>query len=106
MNWVNTTSYGNADGVPMTDIRTAFELARKRAGIKNFVLHDLRHCAVTRWVRSGIPQETAMRASGHKSLAMHYRYANMQAEDVVAAFKNLTYFNEDQGDKQANDVSY
>jgi integrase len=67
-----------------------FKFSRKRAGIKDFTLHDLRHTAITRWAVAGMPQEIAMKASGHSSLAMHYRYVNVNEQAVKAAFKSLT----------------
>lgn len=77
-------------GKSIKSIRTAFELARKKAGISDIVLHDFRHTAITRWAAMGIPQEIAMKASGHQSLAMHYRYVNLQEQHVREAFSVAT----------------
>ena len=78
------------DGHPITSVRTVFELARERAGVTDMVIHDFRHTAITRWASLGMPQEIAMKASGHKSLAMHYRYVNLQEKHVKEAFKLFT----------------
>jgi len=52
-------------GKPLTSIRSAFELAKDRAKVNDVVIHDLRHTAITRWASLGMPQEIAMKASGH-----------------------------------------
>ena len=73
-------------GKVIKNLRTAFEGAKDRAKIQDVVIHDFRHTAITRWAVLGVPQEAAMLASGHKSLAMHYRYANLQPHHVRAVF--------------------
>ena len=80
------------EGKPITDIRTAFELAKARAKVNDVVLHDLRHTAITRWASAGMAQEIAMKVSGHKSLAMHYRYVNLQEHHIKEAFKLFPTF--------------
>ena len=66
-----------------------FRAARKAAKIKNFTFHDLRHCATTRWAAAGIPTAAAMLAAGHKSVASHKRYQNLQKDHLKTAFQNL-----------------
>ncbi len=73
-------------GKAIKNLRTAFEGAKDRAKIQDVVIHDFRHTAITRWAVLGVPQEAAMLASGHKSLAMHYRYANLQPHHVRDVF--------------------
>ena len=34
----------------------------------------------------GVPVEVAMKAAGHKSVAMHYRYVNLNEDHVREAF--------------------
>ena len=75
---------------PIKNIRTAFERARKVAGIEDVVIHDFRHTAITNWIVRGIPQEVVMKASGHKSLAMQYRYVNLGERQIKQAFEQLT----------------
>lgn len=94
------------DGTPITSVRTAFELARERAGVKDAVIHDFRHTAITRWASLGMPQEIAMKASGHKSLAMHYRYVNLQEQHVKEAFKLFTRLLHEKQVDSAASVSY
>jgi len=93
-------------GQSIRDIRTAFENARKRARLEDVVIHDLKLTAITRWATAGVPQEAAMLASGHKSLAMHYRYANLQESHLREAFKMFTRCSQENSLDEAQPVSY
>jgi integrase len=58
-----------------------FTDAVKRAGIKDFRFHDLRHCAITNMRRAGLDPFTIMKATGHKTLKMVERYNTVERED-------------------------
>ncbi len=51
-------------GKPLKDVRTAFENACNRAGIKNLRFHDLRHTFATRLVLSGVDLATVSKLLG------------------------------------------
>jgi len=57
--------------------------------IKNFVFHDLRHCAVTNLADAGVDTETIMKIVGHSSVEMFLRYRKVRAEKLDAAMKRL-----------------
>ena len=61
-------------GLPIRDVKTAFDKACKRAGITNLRLDDLRLTASTNLRRAGVDATTAMKIVGHKSERMHRRY--------------------------------
>jgi integrase len=67
-------------------ITQAVRLARKRAEVADFHFHDYRHSAKTEWSRQGVHVDVAMKAAGHKSVAMHQRYVNLKPGDVAKAF--------------------
>jgi len=67
-------------------ITQAVRVARKRAGVADFRFHDYRHSAKTEWSRQGVHVDVAMKAAGHKSVAMHLRYVNLKPGDVAKAF--------------------
>jgi integrase len=67
-------------------ITQAVRVARKRAKIADFRFHDYRHSAKTEWSRRGVHVDVAMKAAGHKSVAMHQRYVNLKPGDVAEAF--------------------
>jgi integrase len=78
------------DGTPIDELKFEywFRKSRKDAGIKNSTFHDFRHCAVTRWAAAGVPTAAAMTAAGHKSVASHKKYQNLQRSHLKAGFLN------------------
>ena len=60
----------------------------KAAGIKNFTVHDFRHCASTRWHKMKVPAEVAMRMMGESSIASFRKYINMDKHEVAEVFTN------------------
>ena len=78
------------DGQPIDELKFEywFRKARKDAGIKDFTFHDFRHCAITRWAAAGVPTAAAMTAAGHKSVASHKKYQNLQRSHLKAGFLN------------------
>ena len=76
-------------GKRITDVRTSFAKACKRAGIVNLHFHDLRHCAVTNLRKAGISDSVIMSISGHKTNAMFRRYDSVDREDREKALEHL-----------------
>lgn len=79
-------------GLPIRDVKTAFDKACKRAGITNLRLHDLRHTASTNLRRAGVDATTSMRIVGHKSERMHRRYNTVEPEDLRRAVSQLATY--------------
>ena len=79
-------------GLPVRDVKTAFEKACWRAGITNLRLHDLRHTASTNLRRSGVDATTAMKIVGHKSERMHRRYHTVEPGDLRRAVSQLASY--------------
>jgi integrase len=77
------------DGSRLASVRKAFESACRRAGIKDFTIHDLRHtCAA--WLVSNGAQLAAVRdLLGHSTIKMTERYAHLAPENVRAAVSLL-----------------
>jgi integrase len=70
---------------PLTapQIRDCFNRACRRAGLKNFRFHDLRHTAITR-LASRLPNVIELAAvSGHRDLKMLARYYHTKPEDLA-----------------------
>jgi integrase len=80
----------NGQPIPKNLFEYWFRASCKRAGVKNFRFHDLRHCAISRWAAAGIPTAAAMKAAGHKSVASHKKYQNLQNDELKNAFRNLS----------------
>jgi len=77
------------NGKGLGEIKTAVKSAIRRAGIQDFRLHDLRHCAATNLRRAGVDTLTAMKIIGHKSDKMHRRYNNISEADLLQAASKL-----------------
>lgn len=81
--------FTHKNGQPIKSIRTAFELARKEAKLRDIVPHDLRRTAITRWTELGIPRDIVMAASGHKPANVHDHYLNFSDKQLTDGFKLL-----------------
>lgn len=73
------------DGGRYTTIKTGFLAACRRAEIKNFRWHDLRHTFASWAVQDGMDLYRLSRILGHKTLAMTQRYAHLQTADLHEA---------------------
>ncbi len=77
--------YDPATGKPYQDIKRSFNTAVRRAGIKDFHLHDLRHTFASHLVMAGVDITTVSRLLGHKSLTMTLRYSHLAPEHMSKA---------------------
>ncbi len=73
------------NGEPIKSIRGAFDRACQEAGLTDFHFHDLRHTAVTNMRRAGIDALTAMKITGHKTMAVFQRYNSFDEDDLRRA---------------------
>ncbi len=77
------------NGEPYKDIRGGFNAALKRAGIKEFRFHDLRHTFASHLAMAGVDLKTVQELLGHKTFAMTLRYSHLspdhkrQAMDIL-----------------------
>lgn len=72
-----------------TNARRAWAAALKKAGIKDFRWHDLRHTHAT-WLRqNGAPVEVVQRSLGHADVATTMRYAHVADAELVEALHKL-----------------
>ncbi|MEZ5308778.1 MAG: site-specific integrase [Pyrinomonadaceae bacterium] len=70
----------------------AFRTACKRAGINDLNIHDLRHTAITRMIRAGIPHTEVMKISGHTTMKTFMRYLNLLDETIQENANQLDDF--------------
>ena len=66
-----------------------WKLARKRAGIEDVRLHDLRHSVASQAVLNGVPLPVVARLLGHSQVSMTLRYAHVADKEVEAAAQRV-----------------
>jgi integrase len=64
-------------------LRLAWERLRKRAGLEDIRLHDLRHEAVSRFFEYGLSIPEVALISGHRDLRMLNRYTHLKPERLA-----------------------
>jgi len=74
------TIFNCPDGKPLKDIKRSFRTALKKAGIKDFHFHDLRHTSASYMVMRGASLKAVQEHLGHTSLTMTQRYAHLSPE--------------------------
>ena len=62
---------------PNQYFRESFEAAVKRAGIKDFHMHDLRHTAASYMIMNGVDLRTVADILGHKTISMTMKYTHL-----------------------------
>lgn len=72
------------------DIRYPFKNAVKRAGLKNFRFHDLRHSCASYLAMNGASMNEIAEILGHKSLNMVKRYAHLSTQHKASVINNMT----------------
>ena len=74
---------------PLSQNYAVWSLVRKRAGIEDVRLHDLRHTYASHAVMQGIPLPTVAKLLGHRHVSMTLRYAHVADRDVEAAAERI-----------------
>ncbi|MCX8027680.1 MAG: site-specific integrase [Thermodesulfovibrionales bacterium] len=82
--------YNKNTGKPyQSDLKRSFNSALKRAGIKDFRFHDLRHAFTSHLVMAGVDITTVSKLLGHKSLTMTLRYSHLSKSHTMQAVNVL-----------------
>ena len=74
---------------PTPRTSSVWRLVRKRAGLEDVRLHDLRHNYASHAVMQGVPLPTVARLLGHQQVSMTLRYAHVADKDVEAAAERI-----------------
>lgn len=81
--------FPRADGLQPLDIRSAWQTARKHAGIPDFRFHDLRHSAASYLAMSGASLAEIAEVLGHKTLTMVKRYAHLSEAHTASVVARM-----------------
>ena len=76
-------------GQRIKSVREVFARVCQNVGITDFVFHDLRHTAVTNIRRAEVDALTAMKITGHKTMAVFKRYHTIDEGDLMAARRRM-----------------
>ena len=74
---------------PTPQTPAVWYLVRKRAGLEDVRLHDLRHNFASHAVMQGVPLPTVARLLGHRQVSMTLRYAHVADREVEAAAERI-----------------
>ena len=76
---------GRVPGKRLKEIKTAWRQILKRAGIKDFRVHDLRHSFASFYLSQGVDLYTVSKLLGHKNIQTTTRYAHLELEHLKKA---------------------
>jgi integrase len=88
-----------SDGSSIKNFNSSFAKALKRAGIKDFRFHDLRHTFASWLVISGRDLKVVQELLGHKTLNMVLRYAHLSKAALQEAVEGIS------GEMDASEVA-
>lgn len=74
-------------GQPIGSYKTAWKNAMTKAGLTGRMFHDFRRTAATELRRAGVPEEVAMKITGHVTNTMFKRYRIVDTGDVSRAIE-------------------
>jgi integrase len=77
--------YNQDTSKPYKDLKRPFLRACKKAGIRDFHFHDLRHTFASHLVMAGVDLTTVKELLGHKDIKMTLRYAHLAPAHKVKA---------------------
>lgn len=80
-------------GLPYADIKKSWSTAIKKANIKNFRFHDLRHTVATRLVEKGIDLLVVKEILGHADVKTTMRYSHPVPKRKLEAIDVLNSYN-------------
>ncbi|MDU0458529.1 MAG: site-specific integrase [Geobacteraceae bacterium] len=72
------------------DVKKSFATACRKAGIKDFHFHDLRHTFASQLVMNGVDITTVSKLLGHANLTMTLRYAHLAPDHLQSAVDVLS----------------
>ncbi len=81
--------FPSADGTALNNIQTSWENLTKKAKVKDFRFHDLRHSFASNLVMAGVDLNTVRELLGHGDIKMTLRYSHLAPEHKAEAVARL-----------------
>lgn len=75
--------------LPSLYFRRAFDNARKKAGLGDITLHDLRHTAASHLLMEGVDLRTLAEILGHRTMQMVLRYTHLHNKHLKDAIETI-----------------
>ncbi len=69
--------FTDKNGNPYKTVRSSFNAALRKAEIRDFKFHDLRHAFASHLVMAGVDITSVKELLGHKTLNMTMRYSHL-----------------------------
>jgi integrase len=88
-------------GQGISETKTAWKSACKRAGIPDLLIHDLRRTAARNMIRAGVPEKLVLDIVGWKTRAMLDRYNIVDERDVHTAGEKMARYLEPKAETAA-----
>ena len=76
--------FSHKSGARVAAVHHGFASLCKRAGIKDFRIHDIRHTCASWLVSGAVPLRVVQEMLGHSSIQMTERYAHLAPENLKA----------------------
>lgn len=97
-------------GQGITEVKTAWNKARERAGVPKLLIHDLRRTAARNMIRAGVPEKQVLMIVGWKTRTMLDRYNIVDERDMQMAGEKLARYLEERSkvrstERSRNEVS-
>ncbi len=75
---------GKKPGAPLVAVQKTWERIRKKAGILDFRIHDLRHSFASFMIKNGVSIFEVSKLLGHKDIKTTMRYAHLADRELVS----------------------